>query len=363
MKAIWVTPSISFVAFCLIAISTTQAAGPLPKFTFKGVALEAKNLNYGPQGLLERACLVDMEGRVPKPLGKYYLYYSPHKPFGIGLVYSDNIEGPWTEYKDNPVIEHAAIPEVHWIPETGKFHLWAYSKRAQTDMWTSDDGLHFVHHSTSITGKNIGTRNATYTRVYEYPLERYGSKYIMLYSGFDEARELRYVWLAHSKDATTWTQVKTPLVAPAKGEGDDIYGPSLFRWKGKNFIVYQDHTAYRGGNVKYVELDKQLNPVGNRGERHVLIDPVPDSPIDNRYRECEFYRDGNTLYMYSSGAENPRRIVFATATIGDDAATDEAEPQTAVKHQADGGQAKKKEKERGKEESRPVPPSADENAQ
>ena len=267
-----------------------------------------------------------MEGRVSNPLGKYYLYYSPHKPFGIGLVYSDSIEGPWTEYKGNPVVEHAAIPEVHWIPETGRFHLWAYSKRAQTDLWTSEDGLHFEHHSTSITGKKIGTRNATYTRVYEYPLKRYGNKYIMLYSGFDLEREIRCVWLAHSNDGENWTQVKTPLVEPIEGENNDIYGPSLVQWQGKNFIVYQDHTAYRGGNVKSVELDQQLNPVGNKGNRIVLIKPVSDSPIDNRYRECEFYRDGDTIYMFASGGENPRRIVYATAKVGDAAETEETNP-------------------------------------
>ena len=70
----------------------------------------------------------------------------------------------------------------------------------------------------------------------------------------------------------------------------------------------------RGGNVKYVEIDAQLTPVADRGERHLLIDPVPDSPIDNRFRGGEFYREGDTLYMYASGSEKPRVIVYATAS-------------------------------------------------
>jgi hypothetical protein len=94
-----------------------------------------------------------------------------------------------------------------------------YSKRSQTELWTSDDGIHFEHQGVSIAARSIGTRNTTYTRVYEYPLKRY-----------------------------------------------------------------------------------------------VLIDPVPGSPIDNRYRECEFYHDADTLYMYSSGGEKPRMIVYATAS-------------------------------------------------
>lgn len=40
-------------------------------------------------------------------------------------------------------------------------------------------------------------------RVYDYPLEPYGSRYIMLYSGFIDERGIRCVWLAHSKDGAT----------------------------------------------------------------------------------------------------------------------------------------------------------------
>jgi len=296
----------------------------LPKFTFKGIALEGKNLKFSPQhGELERACLIKMEGRIKNPLGKYYMYYSAHKAFGIGIAYSDSIEGPWTEYKGNPVITDVAIPDIHWIEETGKFHLWGYPSRGRTEMWTSADGIHFENRGVSIAGANVGTRNSTYTRVFEYPLERYGSKYIMLYSGINVERGIRYVWLAYSKDCMKWTQEKTPLVEPVEGENNDIYGPYLLQWQGRNFIVYQDHSGFHGGIVKYVELDKQLNPVGKNGKRYTLIDPVPNSPIDNRYRECGFYREGDTLYMYSSGSEKPRVIVCATAQVKDEVQEEE----------------------------------------
>lgn len=291
------------------------ADGPLPRFTFKGVALEGKNLTYAPTGELERSSIIKMEGRVPSPLGKYYLYYSPHKSVGIGLAYSDSIAGPWTEYQGNPVLEAATIPDIRWMETTGKFHLWAHHKNSQTEMWTSTDGIHFEHHGVSITAKAIGTRNSTYTRTYELPLERYGSRYLMLYSGFIEERGIRCVWLAHSKDGTNWTQEKTPLVEPIEGEGNDLYCPSLLQWQGRNFIVYADHSGYRGGILKYVELDSQLTPVGSGGDRHILIDPVPHSPIGNRYRGGEFHREGDKIYMYSGASEKPRTIVYATADM------------------------------------------------
>lgn len=57
----------------------------MPEFTYKGVVLHPQKMAFAPTGVFERACLIKMEGRGPNPLGKYYLYFSPHKPVGIGL--------------------------------------------------------------------------------------------------------------------------------------------------------------------------------------------------------------------------------------------------------------------------------------
>jgi hypothetical protein len=303
----------SCLAILLLSGYSTQGAGPLPEFTFKGVALHPEGLSYAPTEQLIHPSITKMEGRVKNPLGRYYMYYAPHKHIAISMAYSDKIEGPWAEYQANPVIEGPSAPDIRWIKEKGKFYMWGHRKNSQTELWTSDDGLRFEYQGVSITAKNIGTRNATYTRVYEYPLERYGSKYIMLYSGFIEERGIRCVWLAHSTDAENWIQLKTPLVEPVAGENNDIYDPSLLQWENRNFIVYQDHTSWRGGNVKYVEVDRELHPVGNKGERFILMDPPPNPPIKDRYRGGEFYLENETLYMYSSASYKPRIIVYATA--------------------------------------------------
>jgi len=296
----------------LCVVSTkAYAGGPLPEFTYKGVTLHPEDLEWIPTGELEHPSLVKMEGRVRNPLGRYYLYYAPHKHEGIGLVYSDSIAGPWTEYEGNPVVEGAAAPDVRWIEEGGKFYLWGHRSNSSTECWTSDDGLSFAYQGVSITAKGIGTRNASYSRTYAYPLEEYDSKYIMLYSGFDETRGLRSVWLAHSKDAERWTQLKTPLVEPAEGENHGVYGPSLLQWAGRSFIIYQDHTAWRGGNIKYVEVSLDLLPVGNKGERFLLMDPPP--ALNDRYRGGEIYREDDTLYMISGASKAPRIFVYATA--------------------------------------------------
>lgn len=297
----------------VFASSPSWAEGPLPEFTFQGVALHPDDLRYTPTGDLIHPTLIKTEGRIENALGKYYLYYAPHKHVAISMAYSDSIEGPWKEYQQNPVIEGPSAPDIRWIDEQGKFYMWGHRKNGRTELWTSSDGIQFDYHSVSIESSNIGTKNATYTRMYEYPIEKYGSKYIMLYSGFITDREIRCVWLAHSKDAENWTQLKTPLVEPIAGEMNDCYGPAFLRWQGKNYVVYQDHTTWRGGNIKYVEVDQEFNPVGDQGKRFVLMDPPAEPPLNDRYRGAEFYREGDTLYLYSSASRGPRLIVYATA--------------------------------------------------
>ena len=108
-------PQLAFAAQELT--DAVEGAGPLPEFTFKGVALHPDHLSWAPTGELEHPSVVKMEGRVRKSLGRYYLYYAPHKHIGIGMAYSDSIEGPWKEYQGNPVLEGPAAPDVRWIEE------------------------------------------------------------------------------------------------------------------------------------------------------------------------------------------------------------------------------------------------------
>ena len=302
-------------AIFLLPACLMHAGSPLPEFTFQGVVLHPNDLVYAPTEQLIHPSIIRTEGRIEDPLGRFYLYYAPHKHVAISMAYSDSLDGPWTEYKANPVIEGPSAPDIRWIEEQGKFYMWGHRKNGRTELWTSRDGIRFEYRGVSISAANIGTRNATYTRVYEYPLERYGSKYVMLYSGFIRERGIRCVWLAHSKDAENWVQLETPLVEPIEGEKNDLYGPSLLRWKNRNYVVYQDHTTWRGGNIKYVEVDAELNPVGTKGKRFVLIDPPPRPPLKDRYRGGEFYLEDDTLYLYSSASSNPRILVYATARV------------------------------------------------
>lgn len=191
--------------------------------------------------------------------------------------------------------------------------MWGHAKNARTDLWKSFDGIHFEYQGASVEAKNIACRNASYSRVYEFPLKQFNSEYIMLYSGFCEEKETRFIWLAHSKDAENWIQLQNPLVEPAENEYSNLYGASLFPWKNKVYIVYQNGSSWRGGNLKYVEVDSVLNPVGRGGERYVLINPGSGLPLNNRLRGAEFYREDDRIYMFSGASSHPRIIVYAIA--------------------------------------------------
>ena len=216
-------------------------------------------------------------------------------------------------------------------------------------MWTSKDGLHFEHHSVSVEAKKIGTKNATYTRFHEYPLRKYGSKYIMLYVGFDQTAGIRHLWLAHSKDAENWTQVKTPFVSPGKGETSALYDPELFQWKGKNYIVYADNNVWRGGTLKYVEVDRDLTPVGAGGKRYTLM-KGPEI-IQGRLRSPQFIVAGGKIHMISGAGKNPRVCAYSTADVDGPGSTKQAadEPAPAQEQKKSGksksGNRKKKSKQ------------------
>lgn len=333
MKATAVFRLMSAIGFILCGLLESQA-DPLPKFTYRGVALNPEELKWCPTQEIEHPAFIKVEGLVENPLGKYYLYYGPHKHEGVGLAYSDSIEGPWTEYEGNPVVREGApdgplgcaAPDVRWVVDergVGKFFLWAHSNNSYTELWTSADGIDFEYQGKSIEAAKIGTKNATYTRMYEYPIKNYGNKYIMLYvgwyrpdSGSPDAGK-RCVFLAHSSDAESWTQLKTPIVKPGEGETEMLYDPAFFRWKGKNYIVYADNNVWRGGTLKYVEIDRDLDPVGADGKRYTLMDE-PEGPkeLEGRLRSPEFLIEGDTIHMISGGGKSPRVCVYSTASAG-----------------------------------------------
>ena len=73
------------------------------------------------------------------------------------MAYSDSMDGPWTEFTSNPVIEGPSAPDIRWIEDAGKFYMWGHRKNGRTELWTTTDGIHFDYNSVSVDSNNIGT--------------------------------------------------------------------------------------------------------------------------------------------------------------------------------------------------------------
>ncbi len=297
-------------------ITVNAYVPPVLNFDYQGVALHYDDLQYMPRNDLVHPSIIKAADHIANPLGTYYMYFSPHVHTGIFMAYSDSMDGPWVEHGTN-LISGAAAPDIRWIEEAGTYYMWAHTSNGHTDMWSSTNGIDFTFEGIAVHKDNIGSKNATYTRVYEHGIEGIGNKYIMLYTALDLSIDIRSTWLAVSDDAITWFQDTEPLVMPAAGENDAIYGSSFLRMNNKNYIFYEDNSSGNsGGNVKYVLVDDAFTPVGSGGERVLLMDPPTGDPADDRYRGGEFYHEDDTMYYFSGAGRKYREvIVYFTAYL------------------------------------------------
>ena len=114
------------------------------------------NIN-GPSLIRAPACL-------PRPLGKYYLYFADHRGKYIRLAYADRLQGPWKIHAPGTLTlgqlaaaagvpekgGHIASPDVHVDDERREIRMYFHAKLGGAADWRhnsgvarSRDGLHF----------------------------------------------------------------------------------------------------------------------------------------------------------------------------------------------------------------------------
>jgi hypothetical protein len=93
---------------------------------------------------------------VPRPLGRYYLYFGHHRGTYIRLAYADRLEGPWRTYEpgvldlaDSFAVGHIASPDVHVDSERREVRLYYHGPLGDgtgqaTRVALSSDGLRFT---------------------------------------------------------------------------------------------------------------------------------------------------------------------------------------------------------------------------
>ncbi len=107
--------------------------------------------------------LIKVPEWLPRPLGKYYLYFAHHNGQSIRLAYANNLQGPWTVYAPGTLqltdapgcTGHIASPDVHVDHAKRQIRMYFHGvvrDRPQQRSFVaySGDGINFVGKSTAI---------------------------------------------------------------------------------------------------------------------------------------------------------------------------------------------------------------------
>ena len=263
---------LSILASLHLAAIAEESRLPFPRFEPQGVVLSYEGLNYRPHDDVISPSVVATAGRFQNPLGRYYLYYAPHDaPGGICLAYADQLEGPWKEYAENPLISrewtpyfkasHVSGPHALWNDAERRVFLYFHGENSETRLATSPDGIHFDYDRTVITTADFpGLSEASYARVFEYKLPGVDNRFIMLLMGNNHGT--RRIYLAWSKDGHQWTPRTEPFMDPPPGN-DQVAGAWLLPWKGRNYILAHANANLPDGNrgINGSGFDLYLNEV------------------------------------------------------------------------------------------------------
>lgn len=291
------------------------ALAGFPTFNYVGVVKQPAGSIYNPTGEFIFPSVIRAADYFANPLGAYYVYYAPHNnPGGVSLVYSNSLDGPWTEYASNPLISnswpphysvtHVSSPHAVWVQEESKLFVYFHGENSTTRYATSTDGITFTYGGVAVNTTNFtGISEASYTRVFRYTMPAKGNVWTMLLMGNNGGT--RKIYLAWSNDARTWTTQAGPLISPDASEQGQLSGPHYFPWNGKHYVVY--HAA--SGNMHIAEVGPDFTLETHLG---VFYDSSSAAPDNGRAAAPSFYTLGSVIYMfYEAGLRGATVIALA----------------------------------------------------
>lgn len=307
------------ISITLVALATYDI---MPQYTYYKLLIDPTKLNYNVGDDVIFPSVLKASDYFTNPLGTYYLYYAPHDaPGGICLAYSNNIEGPYTEYTSNPVISkdwppyynvsHVSSPHAVWNQEAGKLYLYFHGENSATRLASSTNGINFSYENVCVTSSQFsGVTEASYARVFRYTIPSKGNTWIMLLMGNNGGT--RKIYLAWSNDGKSWTTRTTPLISPngGAGEGTQLASPFFYQWKGKNYVLYHsDETVGGSGKICVTEVGKEFDLENHFG---TYYQPAATYPDENRAADPFIYTSDSVGYLfYCAGPRLSGRIALA----------------------------------------------------
>lgn len=295
------------------------------KFGFESTILEPENLSYNPCDDVIFPSVVKTSGYIENALGIYYLYYAPHdSPGGICLSFADSLEGPWTEYEHNPIIErhwgthyevsHVSSPHMLWIEAESKFFLYFHGENDTTRIASTRDGIHFEYEGIAVsTSMFDGISEASYARVFPCDITSKEAKYVLLFMGNNQGT--RRIYAAWSRDGKCFEAQSSPLISPPPGTGvTQVGAPWYFSSEGRNLVLF--HGDKTGADLKDLTTSLYVADVGPdfSKEQHLgaFFHHHDVSPDNQRASDpCLVHDNGNTWLFLSIGSRLKQVIALA----------------------------------------------------
>lgn len=295
----------------------------LPVFEFEGIVVDPDELAYNPTDEVIFPSVFHAGEHLADPLAEWYLYYAPHDaPGGISLMYADSLDGPWTEYDQNPLIArswpgnynvgHVSSPDAFWNEAEDMLFMYYHGDNNVTRYATSEDGITFEYGDAIITASDAGTTvsDVSYARVFEHPDPDSEWNYVLLYGEHHSDINSRRIRMAVSVDGRDWELTEHPLVMPGPADGRNIAAPNYWQWNGRHYVTYHSSS----GTIYAREVNAQLTEVG---PAQVLYVPSSGDPDNRRAASPEILTDNGTTYLFYEAGDRsvPLWVInYATAT-------------------------------------------------
>ncbi|HWO58823.1 MAG TPA: hypothetical protein VNO31_02110 [Umezawaea sp.] len=297
------------------------SAGPagFPTYRYVRTAFDKSRLKYNPTNELIFPTIRGTVGRVAGALGRFYLYYAPHDaPGGICLAYGDSLEGPFTEYPDNPIVKrdwaphysvsHVSSAHVLWNTAAKEMWLYFHGENTTTRLARSKDGVNFTYDKVVLSTSMLpsGTTETSYARVFEHKIASRGANYVMVFMTNTTANKRNIGW-GWSADGRNWTFSQTPLIKASEVGATDAAAPSLAYRNGTTYVVF--HT-----NLGTMHLTEVGNDFTRKVHLGVFHQPLAGAPDRGRSAAPSFGTENGVEYMfYEAGARLEGAIAIARA--------------------------------------------------
>ncbi len=311
----------------LLAISIFAQAGPL-NLNYSQILVDRNN---SPTNEFIFSAIIETKN-LSNPLGKYYMYYAPHDaPGGIRIAYADSIQGPYTDYTDNPIltrthqnkfkVTHVSSPHVVWMPDYQKYFMYFHGENTTTRWAHSSDGLNWDLANSNISintvkweqwfqqkyGFSTDFSECSYARVFEYSIPGVGNRYVMMMMLIRKGYGRR-IGLAISNDGKNFTPYDEAFISQGPGEGDHISGAFYWKYEGRHYVVYHGSS----GNMHYTEVGPGFNQEIHHG---IFYDPQNHYPEYNKAAAPYLIFANNRWNMfYDVGLRLEQTIAYAFET-------------------------------------------------